>query len=271
VAKKPGQFFYRAKFRENASGLQLPGRDGRALGYVPAYHRVATNYSPFCIPNELICYTLGRFLGLPIPPCSITFFNDQPYFSCLDFNPNENEDEDEDETPAINPDVCAVKFPWECTGILFFDILVANPDRHEGNLAVDDIDNPKELIVYDHDQALFGGGNDPIGVPRLRTLWDRPGITGGEATGGSECCLLRSLSTIEYFNEWRNRIEDIPNWFIKDTCNSVIGIGAEKNEAKEVTAFLVHRKNTIRNLVQLCKYAAPLIATWRPDRVLFRP
>jgi hypothetical protein len=266
VTKRREKYFVRAVFNENASGLALPGRDGRATGHVPAYHRERTEYSPFCVPNELICATIGRFLGLPIPPFAITHFDGRTYFSSLNFNSNDTGDE----PPPVNPAVCAQKLPWLCTGIVFFDILVANPDRHEKNLAVDDVDNPSQLLVYDHDQALFGGGGDPFGIARLNTLWERSGITGGVVTGGVECCLLQSIATVDYFDEWRDRVEDIPDWFVQDVCTEAIKVGIDKRQAQRASEFLVHRKRTIRELVQSCKYVAPLTDTWRPARVLFR-
>lgn len=261
MKKRPGRFYYQAVFYENASGLMLPGADGRAGGFTPAYHRKNIDSSPFCIPNELICAKLGTFLGLPIPPFSITYFEGKPFFSSLNFNPKDNK------LPCIDPIACAAKFPRLCTGILFFDILVANEDRHDGNLAVDNIANPKQIIVYDHEQALFGGGGNYVGVDRLEELQNRLGITGDAVTGGNECCLLKALNTVEYFSEWRERLWDIPDWYIEDTCNAAVGLGIDQTQANAAKRFLIHRKKKIINIIKSCANALSLINNWKPKYV----
>src|SRR3990170_1752400 len=65
------------------------------------------------------------------------------------------------DSPYLTPDDvvphrCCAALPQICSGILLFDLLVANSDRHVGNLKVDDPDNPLEIDVFDHDRALFG-------------------------------------------------------------------------------------------------------------------
>ena len=46
---------------------------GGMAGNLPALHKWNNqNASAYCIPNELICGELGRFIGLPIPPFGIT-------------------------------------------------------------------------------------------------------------------------------------------------------------------------------------------------------
>ena len=48
------------------------------------------------------------------------------------------------------------RLPDVCTGIVLFDVLIANCDRHDDNLVVDNDIAPREIYVYDHDIALFG-------------------------------------------------------------------------------------------------------------------
>lgn len=260
MARPKRRFRHLVQFQPtDAGGFQMPGADGRVLGFVEAWHRKRVSYSPYCIPNELICGTIGRFLGLPIPPFGITYFGKEPYFSSLNFNPTT------DQLPPIEPHICAITFPRICTGILFFDVLVANADRHDENLAVDNIDSPKQIVVYDHDQALFG--ND--GVARLDKLRDRLGVTGGTVTGGNENCLLKAISTTQYFSEWRERIYDIPDWFIKDACDDAIGVGINTSEARAAAGFLKHRK---RNLIKILKSPHNGVTTfdeWEPKHALF--
>jgi hypothetical protein len=264
MKKRPGKFYYQAVFYEDASGIQkLPGVSGRAGGYAPAYHRENTEVSPFCIPNELISAALGTFLGLPIPPFTVTHFNRRAYFSSLNFNP------DKHDLPRILADICITRFPRLCTGILFFDVLIANEDRHDENVAVDNVADPKQIVVYDHERAMFGGTGSLSGLERLHALKDRLGITGGPVTGGTRSCFLTAINTLEYFNEWRLRVLDIPDWFIEDICNAAVGLGIDKSEAREAKEFLVYRKRNIVRIIQSCGDLNPAIAEWRPNHVLF--
>jgi hypothetical protein len=236
MAKRKGKFFNQAQFRQDDTGaFIMPGSDGRVLGSADAWHRRNYESSPYCIPNELICAKIGTFLGLPIPSHAITWFDNEPFFSSLNFNPGDAK------PPHIEPSICAEKFPWDCTGILFFDILVANNDRHDENLAVDNVANPRQLIVYDHDQALFGS----IGPARLENMRDRLGVTGSPQTGGNACCLLGAMGTVKYFNEWWGRVFDIPVWFIEDACKAAIDLGINRSEATQARDFLAYRKGPL--------------------------
>jgi hypothetical protein len=260
MAKRKGKFFNRAIFRQDDTGaFLLPGPDGRVIGFAEAWHRKNVDYSPYCIPNELICAKIGTFLGLDIPAHAISYFENEPYFSSLNFNPGEVR------PPHIDPSACVASLPRVCTGVLFFDILIANNDRHDENLAVDNVAKPRQLVVYDHDQALFGSD----GVSRLKEMRDRLGITGSPKTGGNACCFLNSLETVEYFDEWRARIAEIPAWFIEDVCNAAIGLGINPSQAKEAQNFLVHRRTELRRIIKESGRGIPLFDKWRPQNVLF--
>lgn len=267
MARRRGRLHFQTEYRQDDTGaFIMEGADGRIDGFVSAWHRTnVADYSPYCIPNELICGKLGAFLGLPIPPFSITYFNQTPHFSQLNFNPRS------DELPPIEPEACAKALPRICTGILLFDVLVANDDRHDKNLAVDNITNPKQVMVYDHEQALFGGGGNLSGVPRLTELLDRLGMSGGAVTGGNECCFLQTLNTVQYFDEWRGRIWDIPGWFIEITCDDAVGFGISQHEANEAKKFLIHRKTYLSRIIKDHATTIPLFNDWRPKGDLLGP
>lgn len=263
-SKRPkGKFYHRAIFKQDdAVAFILPVLTV-ARAVLPKSGIARMSITPLCVPNEFICAKLGTFLGLPIPPFSITYFNDEPYFTVLNFNPRA------EDLPAIDPVICAKKFPELCTGIMFFDILVANEDRHDKNLAVDNVAKPNQLIVYDHDQALFGGGGNLSGTVRLNTLRDRLGITGSSLTGGNECCLLRAIDTVEYFEKWRYRISEMPNWFISDTCIFAMELGIDKSQATAAEEFLIYRKKNLGKILKSCGRDIPLIDNWELQNDLF--
>ena len=89
--------------------------------------------APYCIPNEWIAVEIGRFLGLRFrPPGSCTAAGEPvDWFASLDFNLTERRF-----LPSIRSAV-PPSFPALSTGLLLFDILVANCDRHRQNFSVD--------------------------------------------------------------------------------------------------------------------------------------
>src|SRR5947209_823354 len=64
--------------------------------------------APYCIPNELICGDIGRFLGLPVPPSGIVEASNTtgaPLFASLDFNLTGNA------LPPVDPVACFARLP----------------------------------------------------------------------------------------------------------------------------------------------------------------
>ena len=170
----------RPKHHFRALFFSSPDACGRAHGSTQAWHKTAWSGSPYCIPNELISAQIGQFLKLPIPPFAITYSEDNDYyFSSLDFN------FDRDQLPPVEPDLCWEHLPRLCSGVMLFDILIANEDRHDENLVIDNVIKPSFMRVFDHDQALFGGGGNLAGTNRLTQLHDRLGVSGGVITGGN--------------------------------------------------------------------------------------
>ena len=152
-------------------------------------------------------------------------------FGSLDFN------FDRDQLPPILPEPCWQHLPFECTGVLFFDILIANADRHDENLLVDNGLKPKRMIVFDHDQSLFGGGGSLRGQERLDAIMTRLGVSGGPVTSGNRHCLLDGANTREYFGEWLKRIGSLPDWFIEDVCTGSTNIRYYKGGKRSCCFF----------------------------------
>jgi hypothetical protein len=70
--------------------------------------------APYCLPNELICGEIGRFLGLPIPPGAIVHAPRNPqaehWYASLDFNLTGNS------LPPVDVDDCVTRLPDLSTG-----------------------------------------------------------------------------------------------------------------------------------------------------------
>ena len=128
MAHRPGRFKYRAEYNLNQYDLPDEDHARRAYGYVQAYHKRPWKESPYRIPNEYICTRLGDLIGLPVPPCVLTYcdvLGSPTIFSSLNFNVDKNN------LPPIEPDCCVKHLPMLSSGVLLFDIWIANEDRHE--------------------------------------------------------------------------------------------------------------------------------------------
>jgi hypothetical protein len=241
------------------------GRDGkvdcfgRAFGYVEAWHKRPHDASPYCIANEFICGEIGRFLQLPIPAFGITVSSESEYFfTSLNFNFGRTE-----EIPPIQPDLTWEHLPRLCTGVLLFDILVANCDRHDKNLAVDSVMEPKSLLVFDHDQALFGGGDPNLrGNPRLDAVENRLAVSNGTVTGGNRHCLLDQMNTALHVDEWLSRIHSLPEWLLNTICDTARTYGLSSDESKRAASFLNHRKLNIDLLLKSCYSEFSNVSDW---------
>ena len=100
--------------------------DGGRLAYTGHLKSKVKNNeeNKYCISNEFICAEIGRFIGLPIPPCGIVYAKEHSvkhWFASLNFNLTA------DELPAIDSQKCADDLPDLSTGLILFDIWIANP------------------------------------------------------------------------------------------------------------------------------------------------
>jgi hypothetical protein len=250
---KPKRPKYRVVYQEEE---QVVGRGDGRYGTVQTFLKACSNTSPYCVPNELICGEIGRFLRLPIPPLGIvdsTVGHPRHLFASLRFA--------EEVRPGVNPERCVASLPSLCAGVLAFDILIANEDRHDENLAVDSMSKPKTLYVFDHDVALFGwdkGG----GKQRLTRLFTRLGVSGGTQTKGNRHCFLDLINSAEHLLHWVERIRTIPTWFIAEICREAVGLGIDTGEADAAIEFLKYRRNSMDTIIQKQRAQFKAIHDW---------
>lgn len=209
--------------------------------------------SEYSIPNEFISCEIGRFLRLPIPPGALIreAHSEAIWYASLNF------DVEGEELPPVDADYCTSELPDLSTGVLVFDILLANSDRHRGNLTIDSSTQPPALSVFDHSHALFGGrvGQEvQLGKPRLESLQERLAISNSTITRGvargNRHCLLDGISTSAHFDKWIERVEAIPDFFIKEVCLEAVGLGIGDSEAQAANDFLVYRKGKLRDIIR---------------------
>lgn len=228
---------------------------GFKVGPVEAIHKWNSEYRKYCIANESICNDLASFLGLPIPPYAITFseVDDRLLFSSIKFS-----FEGRDDRPVMGEEV-ARKMPKLAAGILLFDVFVANNDRHDTNLKTDRMNDPKALMIYDHDCALFG----TEGTSRFEAIQDHLAVTGDDICEGNRHCLIDHFESNKFFRSWCNQIWNIPADYIKRVCEKQMRFGLTRSECDSATEFLTTRKNKIKSLIETNAHEFCSIAKWR--------
>jgi hypothetical protein len=216
--------------------------------------------APYCIPNELICGELGRFLRLPVPPVGIVLHaSGEPLFASLDFNLTGNS------LPPVNVVNCVRDLPSLSTGLLLFDIWVANCDRHAGNFSVDFYGAPPKMNIFDHSHALFGYAKGQ-GETRLMELRDRLGISwttnNPVDSGQHRHCLLDAVNDDGHFDFWLNRIRATPDFYIEDICRDAEPYGLTAQEVSIAIDFLKARRDNINQIISNNQAEFSAIQAW---------
>lgn len=225
---------------------------------IPGVAKKNCTKAPYCVPNEVVCGEIGRYLGLPVPPAGVSYppKGNDLFYASLDFNLTGNT------LPPVNVTKCVNALPEESTGVLLFDILIANADRHGRNLSVDFLPKPPRMNVFDHGHALFGSVSGQ-GVARLAKLRDRLGISAGSRTAGNRHCLLDQVSTDAHFGHWIDRIRQIPDYAIEDLCAELPGLGCAEAEASAAVDFLKYRRVRLSQIIEDNKLEFTGIRSWR--------
>lgn len=212
--------------------------------------------APYCIPNEMICSDIGRFLRLPVPPSGIvTSPVRAPMFASLNFNLLGVA------LPPVDPPTCARLLPDLSTGLLLFDVLTGNSDRHAGNLSLDVTTAPPTMNVFDHSHALLGN-RAGAGEARLANMADRLAVTGGPLTRGNRHFLLDVIKTDAYFPNWIARIKKLPDFIIEGVCADATPFGITAAESTAVQRFLKRRRDKISDLITDNRAEFRAITTW---------
>lgn len=234
---------------------------GVSDGLTVSIHAVAKKNgpkAPYCVANEVVSGEIGRFLGLPVPPSGVVYppTGNDLFFASLDFNLTGNT------LPPLNTTKCVQLLPELSAGVLLFDILIANSDRHGRNLSVDFSSRPPAMNVFDHGHSLFGSIQGQA-VARLEKLRDRLAISAGSRTAGNRHCLLDQINTDAHFGHWLERIRLIPDYVIEDLCGELPGLGSSKAEAVAACEFLKVRRLRMQQIVEGNKAEFTGIRSWR--------
>lgn len=238
-------------------GIGVAGAQYVALSSVAKQNGPA---APYCIPNELICGELGRFIRLPVPPiCVVTTASQPPMVASLDFNLTGNS------LPPVDVAQCVSVLPDVSAGLLLFDIWVANCDRNDRNFSVDFLAKPPQMNVFDHSHALFGYAPGQ-GEARLTGLQDRLGISWTTNnpfdSGRHRHCLLDVVGTDRHFVKWVERIRAVPNFLIEEVCRDAQPYGITAAEADAASRFLKERRDSMSAIIKNNRAEFAAITNW---------
>lgn len=226
---------------------------------VPVVAKTNCQKAPYCVPNELVCGELGRFLGLPVPAGEVCYSNSsnhQLFYVSLNFNLIGST------LPPVNTTRCIKELPVESAGLLLFDILIGNADRHGRNFSVDFGVKPPIMNIFDHGHALFGKDKGQ-GSERLTRLRDRLAISGGSRTQGNRHCILDQIDTDAHFGLWLERIRLLPDFVIDNLCAELPGLGCTKEESKAAADFLKYRSLKLEEIIVANKAEFTGMKSWR--------
>jgi hypothetical protein len=182
--------------------------------------------------NELFCNLLARSLFLPCPPGALLDNAGDNYFCSLNFNLAGQS------LPPSPIPLVVQKRPELCWGILLFDVLVMNPDRHNRNLAFDRATN--RVQIFDHSRAFLP--NKTTVESMMKDNVGKLGFIGH--------CLKPEIATMDGFDLWATRVKALPDYVVEEAIGEICDIGFPKDKKSVTIDFMKSRRSNIDSIVQ---------------------
>ncbi len=202
----------------------------RILG-ISSVAKPESDQYPHLIINELICNFFARAIMLPVPPGFVVAHHQDRYFACLQFGLA-----GEDLPPVIPTDVVRTN-PWLSAGIILFDSWIMNRDRHNRNLALNTTNG--KLQIFDHSHALLADTTD------ISSWLDQ----NKDQICIENHCLVGAIDTPEHFSDWAQRIDSVPDFYIRETVLAAAGTTLGNSEANLIANHLVERKSKMLGFI----------------------
>ena len=228
---------YRLHVRGNLAGGGVCDAIHVALA---AIAKKASDGHEYIVANELFCNQIARFLQLPCPPGAIMEDDGDRYYTSLNFSLNGLT------PPPARANQMAADIPELCWGIILFDALIMNTDRHRENLYYDA--RSQRSQIFDHTHAFAGCGGDV--VQNFGNWREGLGI-------GGRHCLAEHISTIEGREGWLDKIRLLPDFYIESAINDACDVGlpiAHKNLYLDVVNY---RRDNLRTIMEASVTAFP--------------
>jgi hypothetical protein len=206
----------------------------------------ATAAEPYIVANEVFCNALARSMLLPCPPGSTLDKAGEPHFFSLDFNLAGHA------LPPASGAAIVTAFPRLAWGIILFDTLVMNADRHGRNIAHDTA--TQRVQIFDHSHAFVRPQGD---VSATLAANDGKLCIGGH-------CLAKEINTLDGFDLWVERIKLIPDYFIDDLVDACATVGLPDAKRKECADFMKKRRSSLENILGANMSSFPKLPTVNP-------
>lgn len=222
---------------------ELGGASGARLFHVLSVGKANTPEYPYNVTNEKIASEIGRALGLRIPEVLLYRLSGEwMAFSCF---------VEQTESGETVPSGTASKIqayyrdhPEELHGMICFDLFIGNNDRKTDNLVLGE-DGIVRLI--DHANSLFyrPTGSTQAGVARLNAIQEDL-----SAMFDKRHWFLEALESWEIIDEWCQRIESLPSYFIQCIVNNLPDGILSDVERHSAIQFLTTRKHLMRGIIE---------------------
>ena len=134
--------------------------------------------------------------------------------------------------------------PFNAVGVILFDAWICNADRHRGNIAFDT--STKKVNIFDHSHALFRGVD---GKKFMEDRKDRLAI--------ENHCLAPHVTQTQHFQEWSDRINSVPEYYIRESLGHGEGIGFTKDDIDFGLNYLLSRRERLMGMVDKQKGKFP--------------
>ena len=192
----------------------------------------ATAHDTYTIVNEMVCSHLARALFLPCPPGALIEKSSEKYFFSLDFNMSGMA------LPPADAAAIVAAHPRLAWGIIAFDCLVMNKDRHSQNIAHDTMTN--QVQIFDHSHAFLGPGNGDISTI----------LAGRDGNLCIDChCLAKEINDHDGRELWSQRIASLPDFFIEELVQATTEVGLPSDKKEDCVAFLKKRKIEVGSIL----------------------
>lgn len=222
----------------------LGGASGTREVQLKAFAKENGPGHPFVVANEFVASRLGHRMGLPLPPGTMIEAEDpaqQPAWVTVAFS--------KDVPPPVDPALVVREEPELAAGVLVFDLLIANFDRHAGNLRF----KHDRLDVFDHSHSLFGvngRAQDNLKALRETFVLDGPALWGQQ---WNRHCLLDHLTNANHILNWADEVNyQLKERFLRQVCEEVVGLGLgiDEPDGEALFLFLSYRRDKLKKLIK---------------------
>jgi hypothetical protein len=227
------------------------GASGTVFTDLSGYAKLPTTGAPFVVVNEFVAWRLASVVGLPVPPG--TLLGNHPSgavgWVTLSYLPSHSV------MPPVNPANVVAAFPELVAGVVVFDFIIANTDRHSGNLAL--VTGPvltatgpqtrERLEVFDHSHAVVNNGihnNSRSPQNYLHALKDEFVISGN--------CLLAHITSADDLLVWSHRMSRLlTDEVVREICEEAAMITTDftSDDASVLSEFLTSRRDTALTVI----------------------